>query len=283
MLQNFSVYFQRFPVAPGGSTRHNCNMERENKPYSAAGERRSAARRTGTKSGQDELLAATKYRLKALGDRIPVGREVADRLLTDPRMDAVWRGLLRKKKYAPDRDNIENLPEGLRLGHWGLAEYRLSHPQRACVALFADTVKEFSLDRPAGTIDDADERAAPYFAAAEVCRKVLDQPPYPPSEMKQALEMAAAYIEELTTWQLKHLKDSPYTMGKRSNERSDGAYRSFSDIERGRVRHLLNATITIYGRPLPAIVAEIASVALNKEVPLKSVLYWRRTPNKQPS
>jgi hypothetical protein len=275
MLQNISVYFQWLPLPPGNSTRHTCDMKHRRAPTGRVGSlgRSHAFQKLDSEARTDALPASTRASMEALIEMLQVGRDIAERLLTDPKMESVWSYLLSEDVTA---DAIANLPDKLRMSHWGISERGVSLQEQACVALFAYVVIEFGQLRPAGTRRNADARAAPYFDAARICRVLVEDAPRPSPEEKHALELAATYIDEWTNWQLNQLKASPYTVGERSNERRGGAYRSSADITRGRVRSLTVMAQAIFPAPRPKIIATIATVALGEEIPSKSVSNWRR-------
>jgi hypothetical protein len=193
---------------------------------------------------------------------------MAERLLTAQWMESVWPMLLRTS-VTPDA--IARLPDDQRMGHWDLADRGSSLQEQACFALFAFAVTEFSLARPTGTQREADARAAPYFAAADMCRAIVHQAPFPSPDEKKALELSASYIENWTDWQLNHLKNSPYTVGERSNQN-----RGFDNNTRARVRALAMATHAIFNKPMRRVVATITMVALgtDKEITPRSVINW---------
>jgi hypothetical protein len=258
MLQNISVYFQWLPLTVGGSTRHNRNMDQQTKaqiPQAAAGQK---SRKKA--SPLDALYA----RMRAVLDTLPVGRDIGERLLG---LDHVWQKLLRID-ITPEA--IARLPDDRRLKHWGFPEERISSSEQACLALFTDTVVEFALNRltptghdvrPAGTSRDTEKFAAPYFAAARVCKGLMHQPPLPSPEQKATLEAAANYVESWTRWQLEH-QEKAYLVGERTNQN-----RGFDNKVRARVRALAATVETIFGKPLHRTVAMIANAAL---VPLKT-------------
>jgi hypothetical protein len=81
MLQNFPVYFQRLSIAPGGSTRHNCDMAR---PVSVAKRDLEALRRQVEDGRLTRSQAALKLRWRMRPDGGP--QSVQD-LLASPTDD----------------------------------------------------------------------------------------------------------------------------------------------------------------------------------------------------
>jgi hypothetical protein len=201
------------------------------------------------------------------------------RLLTDQRMKNVWPALRRAKVTSeaisdvlpglarPPGLQVANLESIERLKTWDIPDRDVSLQDQACAALFAFTVIEFDFPRPIGTQDAADALAAPLFSAAKTCRWIANEAPSPSPKEKSALETAAAYIENWAAWQLKHLLDNPYVIGKRS---------SGDDKIRARVRALATATHRIFGSFLYGTVATVATVALQPETTLtpRTVRNW---------
>jgi hypothetical protein len=265
MLRNIFVYLQRMILTSGDSTRHNCDMKR----------RIPASRvvpKSYEKSRPDTLLASTLKSMKVVAELRQVGADVADRLRADPGVVSVWRILLQEKSITADA-----IPDELRMRYWGLSEHRVSPQQLACVALSAFVASEFSLPHPARRQRDLDDHAAPYFAAAEICRQLRHEAPHPSAEDREHLDRAADYIESHMSWQLKHTA-AAYVVGDRSNENSGGAYRSYDVLTRGRTRALSKMMRTIFGKPHDDLVAMIASVALNLTslIPKQSVRNWAK-------
>lgn len=215
--------------------------------------------------------------VKSMATVLPVGADIAQRLLTDPKMKAVWQELRRADVTTekilsgpafPPRLQVANLNSFERLKHWKKPDLDFSLQDQACAALFAYTVVEFSFSRSIGTRSNAKAQAAPLFSAAETCRWIANEPPYPSPEEKSALEVAAAYIENRAGWQLGVLLNSPYIVGERSSRmRGD-------DKIRGQVRALAAATHRIFGSFLYGTVATVATVALQKAVTKQSVINW---------
>ena len=250
--------------------RHTCDMKHRHAPARQADSfDRSHTFRKPDEARTNGPLASTLVSMEALTQMLPVGGNIAKQLLTDPKMKSVWSELLSEDVTA------DAIPRRLRMSNWGLSERGVSLQEQACVALFAYVAIEFSLPRPAGTLRDADALAAPYLSAARICRELIHEAPHPSPEEKWALELAAAYIDEWTSWQLNQLKASPYTIGQRSNERKGRPFRSFSNITRGRVRDLKEMAEAIFPALRPGIIATIASVALGEEISSKSVNNWR--------
>jgi len=77
-----------------------------------------------------------------------VGAPIIRRLLSDERMNAVWRELLR---WPVSADTIERIHPRLRLGHYGISDQDVSSCEQAATAVFAFAVLEFIHDRPFGT------------------------------------------------------------------------------------------------------------------------------------
>jgi hypothetical protein len=174
------------------------------------------------------------------------------------------------KRPVPPTTQVAALDPLERLKTWGVSDRDVSPQDQACAALFAFTVFEFSQPRSVGTRSDAEALAAPLFSAAKTCRWIANEAPSPSPEEKGALEVAAAYIEKWVGWQLNHLLNSPYTIGKKSSgTRGD-------DKVRARVRALATATNRIFGKSLYGTVAIITTVALEitPAIGKQSVINW---------
>lgn len=217
-----------------------------------------------------------------LPDWIPIGvkdaarhlppSDVAQRLLADPRMERVWRVLLRQ---AADREAVErrllfadHLPTT-----WG---QEFSPQQRACAALFVDVVE--NLTRAAKIVKraDTDARAKPYFDAAKVCRAMIEDA----ERYERGYEEAGEVLDFDLRRALKVVADILECEAKRASaidqprviERS--AKSPGEDELRVKARMVGATMFSIYGKRNTAIVATIMSVATGAAVLQKSIENW---------
>jgi hypothetical protein len=84
---------------------------------------------------------------------IPEEQRLIERLLTDPRMESVWRYL---KSASVQTSDIDALPDNLRISNWigtSLETKDFSLNDEACVALFASVVIELGVLKEVVTRD----------------------------------------------------------------------------------------------------------------------------------
>jgi hypothetical protein len=122
--------------------------------------------------------------VKSIAEVFPIGQDIAQRLLTDPRMKKVWPVLLRTTVTSeeipdqlsglalalPPRRQVANLRSFERLRTWDISDRHIPLQDQACAAFFAYAALELSRERAIGTRADAIELAAPWLKAAELCR-----------------------------------------------------------------------------------------------------------------
>src|SRR6516165_8903684 len=102
----------------------------------ASRKRASAAEKTARETAFDALLGSTLTSMEEIAQKLPLGRDIADRLRTDPGAQSAWKTLLQQNVPA------DAIADDLRMR---LAEDGVSLQQLVCVALFAHVVIEFSL------------------------------------------------------------------------------------------------------------------------------------------
>ena len=105
VLRNILVYFQAFPSAAGNSARHTRDMDH---PVSIENIIKAAERER-----PPDVVAALAT----------IGKDIADRLLRDERMDVVWREL---RRWQPRACVVEKLAPELRLSTYGISD-EVSH------------------------------------------------------------------------------------------------------------------------------------------------------------
>lgn len=199
----------------------------------------------------------------------------ARRLVTDDRMQTVWKKL-RKRRVGGEV--IDHLDWFQRLDTWGIPEAGVSLEDRCCAALFAYAAQELSSPREVWTRHDATRFAKKWDEAASLCRWISHDPMFAADrEFANAAKVSAIGMEKHAELLKKEGRvvnlgqdDTPYIIGERgSGSRGD-------DKIRGRVRAIAIATHKLYGLFLYDIVAKLVTVAMQPqfEVTEHSVRNW---------
>lgn len=204
----------------------------------------------------------------AMASVLPVGEAVAQHLLTDERMRAVWRVL---KAQAVTQDAIEGLDSLQRLETWDIPAYDVSLQDQACAAFFSAVVIELGVPKDATTSRNVLTFVKPWRAAAEQCQLALDLPGRPRTdpELAWALSMVGDFFEDYARFVEQANKKSPYFLMRSSGQRND-------DEIRGKTRALAATAHRIFGSFLYGTVATVATVALqlSPEVDESNVRDW---------
>jgi hypothetical protein len=190
---------------------------------------------------------------------IPEEQKLIERLLTDRRMETVWRHL---KGVEVQASTIEALPENQRMRNWvepSLENFSLN--DEACAAFFASVVIELGVPKEPATRRDI-PALTPMLSAAEQCRFALSIPRVKyDHELAKSLLMAKAYFED----EARKITNHPYFLGRRMGE---------GDTTRARVRAIAARTRAIFGKFLYGTVATVASIALQTEIGAETVRKW---------
>jgi hypothetical protein len=227
-----------------------------------------------SRKGPPDAVTAMAKALKSL-NALPVGKDIADRLLTDERMERVWLVLCRQPIIP---GIVEKLALQLRLSTYNFILDEPASPQdEAIAALFAFIVIEFGqqpaaglpaelaakLSRPHGSVADVKRIAKPYRDAAAICRSMIsEEAPHPSPEQKRALEVAADYIDRWALWMSARAMNSPYFVGKRTGKLGTELRSQFST--------LTAAVYAIYGIRMPYTVATMTNVAWRPSTPISN-------------
>lgn len=210
--------------------------------------------------------------VRSMAAAIEVGKDVGERLLSDPKMRNVWQTLRKQAKKTHDgramADRLADLPSSLRLED--ASSLGVSLPDQACAAFYALVVTELGIPKRAATRSNIAAMAEPWHSAAELCKAAIHLPGRPgrEPELARALETAAAYLDKSGRYiKEQSQKESPYTIKRSSRARGD-------DTTRGRVRALAMGAKAIFGSYEYGSVATVASVALQTNVSAKSVENW---------
>ena len=191
---------------------------------------------------------------------LPVGCDIAQRLLTDQRMQNVWSTLLRARGPVEDvstafadfnYQRAGNLRPLERLTAWDedIDERSIPLAQQRCAAYLAYIAIEFTLERTVVTRAHYDELAKRFTDAAALTRLYAN-------------ESAASMIEYPIGE-----RAGPYVLKRSSGRRND-------DKIRARVRALASGTQRIFGLLMYGTVATVATIALNTDVSERNVRNW---------
>lgn len=201
--------------------------------------------------------------VKLLAPAFPLGQ----RLLTDPRMEAVWRVLQRTEARKSGFDSVDSFQ---RLRSWGIPEDGLSLQQLACAALFAFAAWELNSPKPVITHEKIGDLTKRCLDAARLCRSPdFNLLPMTP-KLSEALSIVGQYFENNA--QMWEKRTSPYIIGRSSGTRGTPG----EDETRIHVRVLASETRRLFGSFLYGTVATIATVGLEIKPAIKekSVQNW---------
>jgi hypothetical protein len=201
---------------------------------------------------KDVVAKADQSAIDAMAEVMPVGKDIANRLLTDPQMKTVWHYL---KRVKVETSALETLPLNQRLSNWGIDDYNVSANGHACAAFLAHIVLELGVPKEAATRFDVSDLIAPWRRGAAQCRFALSIPGRPSfdKELAKALSTVEGYFEEQANFIEQANANNPYVLSK-SKE---------NDITRVWVRAIAKGSLGIFGSPFYGIVAKTATVALN--------------------
>jgi hypothetical protein len=178
--------------------------------------------------------------------------EIVDRLLTDPKMETVWRQIgQRKVKPLP-----ADLAPNLRVNHWFGHDVEASPKDEAAAAFFACVVIETRLENKLAR-KDISAFATRLADAAETARTVRLNPFLHPVDTDvDALAKTEAILARLADdFRRTSPKGHPLIL-ERGGE---------NETERAIVRSIASTTKTIFGQHLYGTVAAAVSVALKLE------------------
>lgn len=207
-----------------------------------------------------KIRSATPAAVVEMARVLPIGRDVAERLLSDDRMVGVWRELGRREPL-PLAVNDRYL-----LNHWDIDDRHVSPQDRACAALFAFVVIEFAQKRTIITSAHAQASVAMWGDVVKCCRSVPEHDTANNADLARSLAVVAKYFEDRASV---FDPKSPYFLSRSARERSD-------DETRARVRALGRMMHKIYGSFLYGTLATMATVALGleDEIARKSAENW---------
>jgi hypothetical protein len=245
--------------------------------------------------------------------RAPAEHILRRQLLTDPRMQPVWRTLetrgrklehklacerkLRNLRMFEEEDPLAFLPQDLRMETWGalmlatekaLADgddkvtyetREVSFADQLCAAFYLATVLEFAVPKKAVTVFGIKKEAQRWRTGADLCREALSSPDWgalTDPTLANALAAAAVFFERRANFIEIQRRDSPYVVERNSRNRAPGgsSEKLGDDAIRGQVRALAKVTQTIFGSYLYRTVATAASVASGLSVSQKDVENW---------
>ncbi len=216
---------------------------------------------------------------------------VAERLLTDERMETVWRFLLRQNV------DQEAVAQHLLFNDAGLpttwdAEQTFSPQQRAAAVFFVSVVGDLTGEPELIKHADADALAQPFLDAAKLCREMIrnaegyqrgyDEAGQPLSfDLAKALDVVADCLEYKGNAAL--ATNDPHVIKRSANERGDDALRV-------KTRLVAATMFCLYGRRNLGLTATVVTVATGVKIQKKDVENWcrhipaylRKSPNKQP-
>lgn len=213
------------------------------------------------------------------------GMEVgfAHRLLSDTRMESVWKEIHKQARMLDDRQ-LENglaaLVGPVRMEDWGLCKFEFSLPEQVCAAFFCSLVIELGNKRELGmeldnkgekivTHTDIKRYADRWRSAAKLCRQMeyeggrhrVDP------KLSDAISMVGAYFDQYARFIEDANEGNPYVVGRSSRQRND-------DAVRAQVRAIAVITNKIFGKFLYKTLATVASVVFQNNVKPESVRDW---------
>jgi hypothetical protein len=206
--------------------------------------------------------------VRGIAPFLPVGKAVAQRLLTDHRMKSPWRVL---ESQAVTSEAIGQLDSLQRLETWGISNLGVPLHEQACAAFFSGVVLELGVPKNARTGRDVAAIMRPWRSAAAQCQIALNMPGRPgiEPELASALSASREYFEDYAQFLERAIKNSPYFFPRSSGKPGE-------DQIRGKVRAIAVVTQKIFGSFLCGTVATVATVALQLSPNLKKdrVIDW---------
>jgi hypothetical protein len=218
--------------------------------------------------------------VKLLAPAFPLGQ----RLLTDPRMEAVWQVLQKADVSDAGLDSVESFQQ---LRSWGISKYDLplqdfpppdfSRQDHACAALFAFAAWELNSKQNVITRTKIEGSVKQYTDAANLCRSTThyDYLHSANPNLDAALSIVGWFFQDQARkiGQLAGphvIKRSSKTRGKRSSKTPG------DDETRIHARALANQTHRLFGSFLYSTVATVVTVGLEIEpaISAKSVENW---------
>jgi hypothetical protein len=217
--------------------------------------------------------------VKTIAEVLPyyADSDIARRLLTDERMDPVWKSLKRAKVA---QDSIDQLDDWQRLRAYDIPVSDMLVPieDEACAAFFAGAVVELNLPRDVLMRSQIKERSERWLAAAGVCREIMDTEPRPKAD-PQLLRNFAIVESYLKTGAAKmEQRNNAYVLLESSGTkpRGDELQGRPRDELRVKVRALALEMHKIYGQFRYGTVAKVTNIALllEPEIKEKDVRNW---------
>jgi hypothetical protein len=188
------------------------------------------------------------------------GTDMARRLLTDPKMNNVWKTLQRTpaKLWASEKwRQMKMLDEGASL------------QEMAAAVFFYSAMKAFGglllPPPPIWTRKEIEEFGEPWLSAAQLCWKTMHTPA---AESNVGLAIALAEVGEYFERRSSVPPEgSPHVIGRSSKDRGN-------DEVRVQVRTFASETHKLFGRYLSGTVAKVATIALQTTITEKSTKNW---------
>jgi hypothetical protein len=212
------------------------------------------------------------WSVKLLAPAFPLGQ----RLLTDPRMKAVWQVLQKADVSEAGLDSVESFQQ---LRSWDISKYDLplqdfpppdfSLQDHACAALFAFAAWELNNKRNVITRTKIEGSVKQYTDAANLCRSTMhyDYARSVNPKLDAALSIVGWYFQD----QARKIGQmaGPYVIKRSSKTRGD-------DETRIHVRALATETHRLFGSFLYGTVATVVTVGLEIKpaISAKSVENW---------
>ncbi|MBG0796657.1 hypothetical protein IYX23_02960 [Methylocystis sp. L43] len=203
--------------------------------------------------------------VELIAKRLPPS-DVVDRLLSDPRMNAAWRELLRQR--ANDKLVDAHLIWLERDTPLGLTRDDLSKHSRAecaAAALFVNAVAALTKSPSLKTRAEHDAKASKLAEAAALCR---EQRQHAAGDLKQALAIVADHFN-FQAELIEANGDDPHIIERRVGD----------DATRVQARMVAAWSFAFYGRRNLGTVATISSVATATETSKQQVVKWTARPS----
>ena len=202
--------------------------------------------------------------VQAIGAVVPCVEEIRLRLLTDVRMEAVWRELAQNPVNA---NRLETVYEWRRLKAWGLDYCGESNSNAASAAIFAFAAVNLSNDQAVWTSRLKKGSCDDFKKASALCEAFSSDHMMTSPEERAALQASSTFFRNMESL-VANLK-GPCVLGKDAKERGDVQIRVHA-------RDLAQEVQRMFGTFLCGTVATLVNVGLHprKEITLKNVTYW---------
>jgi hypothetical protein len=208
-----------------------------------------------------------------LAEKLPQGSAIAARLLSNPRMELIWKKLL---QLTPVKD-CSGILRKWDADEYGFvvrakAEKRSPAAELAVAKLFEFIVFEFNQKRELRTDGEIEREAARWKDAADICKYVSHDPMFCSDTELQA---AAAIVARQLTMSAELIRSTGAPISEGAERRASHVLRMKNrqgDIEASARIHTTGLEMKdLFGTSKPALLTVIVSVAMDRAIEIEKV------------